>query len=182
MKIFIGGPRAITNICENVAYKLLNICKMEHTILIGDASGVDSAVQRYLYQLGYKNVYVYVSNGKVRNNIGRWPVKTILVPGNMKGFNFYAEKDKSMADDADYGFMIWNGESKGTLNNIINLLTRNKEIIVYFTPQKYIYYINCFDEFIKLISLCNAETNKLYHGLLKQSTLVQSQMTLFDKQ
>lgn len=34
-----------------------------------------------------------------------------------------------MAKAADYGFMIWNGKSKGTLNNIINLVQYNKNVL-----------------------------------------------------
>ena len=40
-----------------------------------------------------------------------------------------------MAEAADYGFMLWDGESKGTLNNIFNLLELGKKVVVYFSPQ-----------------------------------------------
>ncbi len=40
-----------------------------------------------------------------------------------------------MAKESDYGFMIWNGKSKGTLNNTINLLRVNQKVLLYFNPQ-----------------------------------------------
>jgi hypothetical protein len=69
--------------------------------------------------------------------VGQWEVRNIPVKSNVTGFAFYAEKDKAMADNADYGFMIWNGKSKGTLNNIINLSRQLKVVLVYFTSAIY---------------------------------------------
>lgn len=40
-----------------------------------------------------------------------------------------------MAEEADYGFMLWDGLSKGTLNNILNLLERGKKVVVYHSPN-----------------------------------------------
>jgi hypothetical protein len=36
-----------------------------------------------------------------------------------RGFAYYATKDQVMVDDAEYGLMLWDGESKGTLNSVI---------------------------------------------------------------
>ena len=35
-----------------------------------------------------------------------------------------------MAEDADYGLMVWDGESKGTLNNILLMKKLNKKFFV----------------------------------------------------
>ena len=40
-----------------------------------------------------------------------------------------------MSDEADYGFMVWDGSSKGTLNNILNVLERKKRVLIYFLPR-----------------------------------------------
>jgi hypothetical protein len=42
--------------------------------------------------------------------------------GRSKDFAYYAAKDLAMAQDAKCGVMLWDGRSKGTLNNIQNLL------------------------------------------------------------
>ena len=47
-----------------------------------------------------------------------------------------------MANDADSGFMIWDGKSKGTLMNIIDLLNLNKPVEIYHTEDKAVQIIN----------------------------------------
>ena len=41
-----------------------------------------------------------------------------------------------MSDEADYGFMLWEGKSIGTLHNILNLADRGKQVVVYFASEK----------------------------------------------
>jgi hypothetical protein len=38
-----------------------------------------------------------------------------------RGFDYYSVKDRAMADTAEYGLMLWDGQSKGTVNNLVNL-------------------------------------------------------------
>lgn len=96
---------------------------------MGDCYGVDTAVQDFFIRLSYNNVTVFASNGKARNNIGNWNVENIHVDSSVKGFDFYKQKDIAMANSADYGFVIWDGSSRGTLNNIINLINQNKKSV-----------------------------------------------------
>jgi hypothetical protein len=142
MKIFIAGPRAVSDLNKAVINRIDNIIKQDFEILVGDASGIDTAIQRECFGKGYKAVKVYATNGSARNNIGSWTVEQIDVPKKLKGFDFYAAKDYQMAVDADYGLMIWNGKSKGTLNNMINLVKLNKLIMLYFIPDGKFYKIS----------------------------------------
>ena len=72
MKVFIAGPRAVTELDANVIKQLDQIYSNNYTVVVGDADGIDSSVQRYFYSKGYQNVSVFASNGKARNNkIGR---------------------------------------------------------------------------------------------------------------
>ena len=64
MKVFIAGPRAINELNENICKKLENICNKKYDIFIGDAYGIDSCVQKFLYQKSYKNVTVFASKRK----------------------------------------------------------------------------------------------------------------------
>jgi hypothetical protein len=41
-----------------------------------------------------------------------------------------------MSDEADYGFMIWDGEGQGKVNNVLNLLERGKRVVVYLSPDR----------------------------------------------
>ena len=167
MKVFIAGPRAISALDAPVQEKLNSIYEKKYTVLVGDASGIDSAVQKFYCDLGYRNVVVFASDGRARNNIGGWEIRKIDVPNRTKGFNYYAEKDKAMADDADYGFMIWNGESKGTLSNTINLLNAGKQTVVYLIPAKSFYSVDDIDSIHYLISLCSSNTRLLFERLSK---------------
>ena len=135
MKIFIGGSRSVDVLPQSVIVRLQNIISQGFDIIIGDADGADFAVQTYLRSVGYKHVTVYASNGKARNNAGFWNVYPVAVPDGAKGYEFYAVKDKAMAADADYGFMIWDGKSRGTRENIRNLTAISKNVLVYYTKN-----------------------------------------------
>ena len=80
-------------------------------------------------------------DGNVRNNFGNWFVQNVSVEPNITGFDFYAKKDLEMAKKADIGFMIWNGKSRGTFNNIVNLLKMNKEVVLYYDVTNELYHL-----------------------------------------
>lgn len=134
--VFIGGARAITRLDANVQARLQSLIQSGCHVVIGDAAGADKSVQKVLSDHQYKPVTVYASNGIVRNNLGDWPVIAVPVPDKASGFDFYACKDRQMAEVADIGFMIWNGKSRGTFENISNLTSRHKPCLVYYTPKK----------------------------------------------
>ena len=163
LKVFIAGPRAINELNENVCKKLNNICEKKYEILIGDSFGIDSKVQNFLNNKQYKKVTVYASGNRVRNNYGNWIVQNVSVNSNEKGFDFYAHKDLEMAKNADIGFMIWNGNSRGTFNNIVNLLQMNKEVVLYYEETKSFYDFKCIEDFIKCF-----KTNIMMNNKLKQ--------------
>lgn len=113
------------------------------------------------------------SSSKPRNNIGGWCVKNIQTDSTVHGFDFYKQKDIAMADDADYGFMIWDGESRGTLNNIINLISQNKKVLIYLTTNKRLFYIKNNDNLKRLIESCVPKTQVLYSKSCNHSTIEQ---------
>lgn len=150
MYVFIAGPRAVKTLNKDVKERLNNIINNNYAIVVGDANGIDKQIQIYCHSINYNNIQVFASNGKARNNIGQWEVKNVEVAPNVKGFDFYAAKDLEMAKTADYGFMIWNGKSKGTLNNIINLVKMKKKVLVYLTIDKEFYTINSLEDVERL--------------------------------
>lgn len=172
MKVFIAGPRKVIRLHNKILERLNNIIAKNMEILVGDANGIDKAIHNYLASSNYREVTVYCVNNYCRNNIGGWKTKNILYSSTIKDFKYYTIKDYAMAKDADYGFMIWNGRSKGTLNNIISLLELNKKLLLFFIPTSDFYTISDYTEFNKIINCCDEKTNVMYKKLFNQNEIV----------
>ena len=128
--VFVSGSLSVTELSDFAKVHVRSIVTNRMNVLIGDAYGADKAIQQELYKkYDYPFVTVYASNGKVRNNAG-YKVKTVAVPPYIHGREFYTYKDVAMSKDCDFGFMLWDGKSKGTLNNIERLLNMNKLSII----------------------------------------------------
>jgi len=54
LKVFIAGPRAINELDENINMKLDNICEKNYSILVGNADGIDSSIQKVLSEKNIK--------------------------------------------------------------------------------------------------------------------------------
>ena len=93
--------------------------------------------------------------GDCRNNLGEWPTRRIRVAENKKGFAYYAAKDAAMAQDARCGIMLWDGKSKGTLNNIQNLVGAGKATLVYFAPDKTFSKLTSEDDLRQFLEGCD---------------------------
>jgi hypothetical protein len=127
-------------------------------ILVGDANGADKAVQRYLVSKEYPNVLVHCMEGHCRNNLGLWPTRAVLAPNGAKGFEYYSLKDRTMAEAAEYGFMLWDGKSRGTINNVVNLTRLNKVVVVYLAPSKSFQTVRSFEDLKDLLLKGNASS------------------------
>lgn len=151
MKVFLGGSIGINYLDYTVTNELDKYMQGDLEILIGDAYGIDSLVQKYLAEYGYDNVTVYASNGRARNNISGWKVKAIDVPSYIHGREFYTQKDIAMTNDCDFAFMIWNGKSQGTLANIRRLLDYDKGINVYLSEKRQMKSANDIHDYKRLL-------------------------------
>jgi hypothetical protein len=152
MNIFIGGARAIRNLDGLVKQRLLNIAERNHTVIIGDADGVDALTQRFFADMKYRGVVVYASNGRCRNNMGLWAVESVRVDPGVRGFGFFAAKDRAMSSAADFGFMIWNGRSRGTRENIRNLADQGKSTLVYLTVDNTFHRVRTLDDYDEMMN------------------------------
>lgn len=134
--VFIGGSRKLARLNEQIRGKLAEITERKLHVVVGDANGADRAVQAQLRAWGYENVTVYFVGGSPRNNEGAWPIERIAPPTSARGAEYYGAKDIVMARAAEAGLMIWDGESKGTLANVKNLVRENKPVAVYLSKQR----------------------------------------------
>ncbi|MEN9902243.1 MAG: hypothetical protein RL651_907 [Pseudomonadota bacterium] len=134
--VFIAGSMQIKKLDGNVRLRIDNIISSGFDVVVGDAEGVDYSIQRYLYERKFNSVVVFCSGSEPRNNVGQWnirEVKTSHVPGTRP---FFTAKDVEMATLADFGFMIWDTKSTGTLSNIFELLSRKKKSLVYVNKAR----------------------------------------------
>lgn len=172
-KVFIGGSREVSKLNKDLKDRIDNIIRNEFLILIGDANGIDKAVQKYLNEKDYNNVIVFCMKGLCRNNIGSWKTNYVeITDSSKKSFDYYSTKDLEMAKETDYGFLIWDAKSKGTLNNAINLLKLNKKILMYFYPDKNFCVINTFSDLKHLLSKCNKASLEVFEKKLHISQIL----------
>ncbi len=153
--IFISGSMRIKNLHKIVNERIDNIIKLNFDVIVGDASGVDSSIQSLLNQKEYKNVTVYCSGKEVRNNIGNWPVEKVVTGSKSNMRLFYTAKDIEMAKKCDYGYMVWDSKSTGTLSNVLELLKQGKNSLVFINKlkgSKKICNISDFEELITVMS------------------------------
>jgi hypothetical protein len=171
MTVFVGGSRRISRLNDTIKSRADNIIRQELRVLIGDANGTDKAMQQYFAAKGYKNVVVYCMGNRCRNNLGNWPTRQISAERNTKDFTYYATKDLEMAKEASCGFMIWDGKSKGTLNNILNLLLQHKKVVVYFAPDKASHTLRSMDDLRGLLGKCSSTDRQKFERELSVANL-----------
>jgi hypothetical protein len=160
--VFIGGSRRISRLNEKIREKLDKIITRSLRVFVGDASGADKAVQKYLNEKGYRDVTVFCAGSSCRNNLGRWQTRHISVNQSRKDYRFYMAKDLEMAKEADVGFMIWDFESSGTISNALELLEMGKKVIVYVGPARRFETLRSMDDLQNLLNDCPAGTVKVF--------------------
>jgi hypothetical protein len=133
-RVFIAGSRKLSRLSSDLRSRLDNIIEKGLSVVVGDANGADKAVQSYLAGKHYPNVTVFCAARGCRNNVGSWPTRNVAAAPGARGFDYYAAKDREMAGQADYGLMLWDGQSRGTLTNIVDLVRRGKPVAVYVAP------------------------------------------------
>jgi hypothetical protein len=168
--VFVAGSRSLSRLNAQVKERLDNILKQNFTVLVGDANGADKAVQRYLAQRSYQHVVIYCMD-VCRNNIGNWPVhEEKTAPGIPHDRQYYGIKDLAMAKDASCGFMIWDGTSKGTLTNIINLLEVQKKVLLYHSRKKLFFTVRTTEDLHHVLDASGIKNIESFLASLQKRT------------
>lgn len=155
--VFLSGSRAISRLNADIRERLENITSQSFWVLVGDANGADKALQGFLSERQYPNVIVYCSGHLCRNNVGSWRTENVDVPPGARGRDFYTQKDRVMAQSADYGFVLWDGKSPGSIENVVNLLRNGKKALVYYSPDKEFLSINTVHDVKRLLARTSPE-------------------------
>lgn len=173
-KVFIGGSRKIKRLTADVQRRLDRIIEKGLPVVIGDAIGADKAAQAYLHRHGYGSVEVFCSDEMPRNNLGGWPIRAIRPGHSRKDFDYYATKDRQMALEAEVGLMVWDGESRGTLLNILRLVNQQKPVVVYVGPQRLFTDVRAARDFERLAArLDRAAARRLQEQALSEGLVDQ---------
>lgn len=155
--VFIGGSRHISRLPTQAKERLNNIIDNGHHVVVGDANGADKAVQKHFSDAAYEKVTVFCSGDKPRNNLGAWRTQSITPPKHVKGFQFYAAKDREMAREADFGFMIWDGKSPGTVLNVLRLIKAGKKAVLLNVPEKCPVTIKSGEQWSTFLAKCSVD-------------------------
>ena len=150
--VFIAGSITIKHLDFKVQERIMNIIALGHDIVVGDADGVDTSLQQFLFDRQVKCVTVYCTGDKPRNNVGNWPVHPVISYHKAGSRAYFTAKDIALAEAADTGLMIWDTKSTGTLSNVFELLFRKKYAWVFVNRDKAFHAVKNVDTLESLLS------------------------------
>ena len=153
--VFIGGSRRVSRLPVAARDRVDNVIEKGLAVSVGDANGADKAVQKHLADARYDRVTVYCSGDSCRNNVGRWQTRHVKASGRKKDFQFYAEKDREMAGAAEFGLMIWDGKSPGTVLNVLRLVRASKKAVLINVPEQREVTFRSKDDWDAFLSKCD---------------------------
>lgn len=153
--VFLSGSRTLSRINDLIRQRLNNMIENNLSIMVGDANGADKAMQAHLAEQGYSNVAVFFVGNLCRNNVGNWPTENVLANPKLSGRNFYSQKDKKMAKIADFGLVLWDGKSAGSIENVFELIKNGKKAVVYYSPEKEFCNISDSEGISSLLKKCD---------------------------
>jgi len=156
-KVFIGGSRQISRLNAEVQSRLRQIIEKRLDVLVGDANGADKAVQSFFSEHHYPNVVVFCTAGECRNNLGNWRVTPVRPPHLTRDFEFFTAKDAAMAGEADFGLMLWDGKSAGTLVNVARMVASKKPVVLFTRLTRRFQTVKSREELAAVLSACPAE-------------------------
>lgn len=134
--VFIAGSISISRLHEKVADRINKIVSSDFNVVVGDADGADTSIQECLQRHQAGKVTVYCTGESPRNNVAEWPVHRVVSKAKAGTRAYFTAKDLEMARHSDYGLMVWDCKSTGTLSNVIELLREKKKSVVFVNKNK----------------------------------------------
>lgn len=134
--VFIAGSISISRLHEKVRERINNIVSQDLNVVVGDADGADTSIQECLHAYHASKVTVYCTGEAPRNNVADWPVHHVQSQARAGTRAFFTAKDVEMAKNSDFGLMVWDCKSTGTLSNVIELLKAKKKSVVFVNKNK----------------------------------------------
>ncbi len=79
-----------------------------------------------------------------------------------------------MAKIADYGLMMWDAKSTGTLSNVIELLRRGKKCVVFVNKSKTFVTVSDIDDLERLVSVMSETAKNKAENKIRLSSKIAS--------
>jgi hypothetical protein len=182
-RVFIAGSMNIKHLDSQVKARIDNILAQDFEVVVGDADGADTSIQSYLFDHGTTKTTVFCSGERPRNNVGNWPVQRVKTSHSEGSRAFFTAKDIRMAEVADFGLMIWDAKSTGTLSNVIELLVRKKKSAVFINKARTFKNISTVEQLEELLSYMSDHARQRADEKIKLfdriNSLKQEQMQMF---
>jgi hypothetical protein len=134
--VFIAGSLSIRRLHAHFLERIDKIVGSGFDVVVGVDDGADASIQQALVDRSAASVTVYCSGSRPRNNLGDWTVRQVETEAEPGSRAFFTAKDVEMAKVADYGLMMWDSKSTGTLSNVIELLKRGCTSRVFVNKEK----------------------------------------------
>ena len=133
--VFIAGSISISRLHAKVQERINKIVSSDFDVVVGDADGADTSIQECLLKYQARKVTVYCTGDTPRNNVAEWPVHKVTSKAKAGTRAYFTAKDLEMARRSDYGLMVWDCKSTGTLSNVIELLKEKKKSVVFVNKK-----------------------------------------------
>jgi hypothetical protein len=150
--VFIAGSIKIKRLHPLFVERIANIVKKGMPVVVGDADGADASVQAELVAQSASNVTVFCMGEKPRNNLGDWPVHRVQSSAKPGTRAYFTAKDIEMAERAEFGLMLWDAASTGTLSNVFELLSQGKKSVVFVNREMKFLNVKQSDDILNLVS------------------------------
>ncbi len=151
--VFLAGSINIKRLHPLFIERLSNIVSSKLDIVVGDANGADASIQKSLLAKSAATVTIYCSGFRPRNNVGNWPVQNVFPKESAGTRAYFTAKDQEMAKVADYGLMMWDAKSTGTLSNVIELSKRGKKCVVFVNKDEAFITVSDIDGLKRLVNV-----------------------------
>ena len=150
--VFIAGSIKIKRLHPLFVERIANIIREGMPVVVGDANGADASIQAELLAQSASDVTVFCTGDQPRNNLGDWPVHRVQSSAEPGTRAYFTAKDIEMAERAQFGLMLWDAASTGTLSNVFELLSQGKKSVVFVNRETKFLNVKRGDDVLELVN------------------------------
>ena len=136
-RVFISGSISIKALPDKVIESINKIEQQKFAILVGDAKGIDTLIQKKSENDHYDNVSICSIYEVPRNLLSNtFKICQVECDSSIKSERKRQTfKDSYMTRNSDYSLVVWDGKSKGSYANIVRSLESGQAIKIYLDTE-----------------------------------------------